>query len=141
MILDFIAAEVELYERMTAPVEEKHRLSSMELAIILFLANNPNHDTATEIVNIRHLAKSHVSTSVRSLEEKGLLRKAFRNGDHRTVHLSLTTAADEIVTDGRNAQARFYEVLKKDFSEEELKTMNSYFERVIDNVNTALSEV
>lgn len=140
MVLDFIAIEVELYERLVAWVEEKHELSSMELAILLFLANNPDRDTATDIVNIRRLSKSHVSTTLRMLEEKGLLRKAYLNGDHRTVHLSLTNQSDEIVADGRMAQSEFYSVLRKGFSEAEIQTMNSYFERMNNNVNAALRE-
>lgn len=140
MILDFLSAEGELYQRLTMPVAEKHGLSSMEFAIILFLANNPEHDTATEIVNIRHLTKSHVSTSIRSLVEKGLLSKEYRNGDHRTIHLILSEQTDAIVTDGRLAQRCFYDALFKGFSDEEHAQLEFFMERMNENILCALKE-
>lgn len=73
-ILDFISSEIELYNSKLKPIADHYGLTSMEFSILLFLANNPEYDTATEIVTIRHLTKSHVSASVRSLEEKGLLK-------------------------------------------------------------------
>lgn len=57
----------DLYGKMLAPVCERYGLTYMELTILLFLANNPRYDTATEIVKFRHLTKSHVSLTVRSL--------------------------------------------------------------------------
>ena len=33
-------------------------------SILLFLANNPEYDTASEIVRVRQLTKSHVSASI-----------------------------------------------------------------------------
>ena len=50
----------ELYENMVSPVCEKYELTYMEFTVLMFLANNPQYDTATQIVRYRHLAKSHV---------------------------------------------------------------------------------
>ena len=63
----------ELYENMVSPVCEKYELTYMEFTVLMFLANNPQYDTATQIVRYRHLAKSHVSVSIRSLQERGLI--------------------------------------------------------------------
>ena len=38
--------------------------------IIMFLHNNPHHNTAAEIVRIRKSTKSHVSSSLKKLENK-----------------------------------------------------------------------
>lgn len=43
--------------------------------IIMFLHNNPHHNTAAEIVRIRKSTKSHVSSSLKKLENKGLIKK------------------------------------------------------------------
>ncbi len=138
-MLDFIFAEVKLYQKIITPIEEKYDLTSMELTIILFLASNPNQDTATELINIKHLTKSHVSTSISSLEEKGFLRKTYLNGNNRTVHLTLTDKVSEIVSDGRIAQSEFVSVLRKGFSEKENDLINNLFKRINDNVNDALN--
>ncbi len=78
-IIDFIASFSELYEKRMAPVSTSFDLTAIELSIILFLANNPEYDTAKDIVNKRHLTKSHVSVSLRDLEERGYIKKALKN--------------------------------------------------------------
>ena len=44
-------------------------------------AEDPQYDTAAENVKYRCAAKSHVSLSVRSLQEKGVLAGAYREPD------------------------------------------------------------
>lgn len=39
----------------------------------MFLYNNPKYNTAADIVKVRKSTKSHVSTSLKLLEDKGLL--------------------------------------------------------------------
>ena len=63
----------------------------MEFNILLFLANNPEFDTAAQIIKKRAFTKSHVSMSVRSLEERGLLTGEYYGTDRRTIHLNSRT--------------------------------------------------
>ena len=44
-----------------------------EASIICFLKNNPQLDTAADIVEYKMLAKSHVSQAVESLIQKSML--------------------------------------------------------------------
>ena len=60
----------EVYASMVLPVCKKYGLTYMEFTVLLFLANNPQYDTATQIIKYRHIAKSHVSISIRSLQER-----------------------------------------------------------------------
>ena len=53
-----------VYRRFLEPVGEKYDLNRAELDVLLFLANNPSYDTATDIVEYRGLVKSHVSAAV-----------------------------------------------------------------------------
>ena len=94
----------ELYENMVSPVCEKYELTYMEFTVLMFLANNPQYDTATQIVRYRHLAKSHVSVSIRSLQERGLILGEHKGGNHRTIHLSVAGKATDIIAAGRAAQ-------------------------------------
>lgn len=63
------------YETLTRSVCEKYQLTQMEYDILMFLYNNPQYNTAADIVKIRKPAKSHVSTLLKFLEEKGLIEK------------------------------------------------------------------
>lgn len=76
----------------------------MEFNILLFLANNPECDTAARIIKKRAFTKSHVSMSVRSLEERGLLTGEYYGTDRRTIHLKLTDAAAPMVSDGKTSR-------------------------------------
>lgn len=138
--IDFIASGTELYERRMAPVSTSFSLTAVELSILLFLANNPEYDTAKEIVEKRHLTKSHVSISLRDLEERGFIRKEHRNGDNRTVHLVLLPASETVVREGQKAQTAFLTTMMKGFSPSEIDTFQSYIDRMNENVLRALQD-
>ena len=98
---------------------EKYKLTYMEFTVLMFLANNPQYNTATQIVRYRHLAKSHVSISIRSLQERGLILGEHKGGNHRTIHLSVSDKARDIIAAGRVAQGKFCEIVFAGFSKEE----------------------
>lgn len=122
------------YVKMVTPVCERHGLTYMEFTVLLFLANNPQFDTATEIVKYRQLTKSHVSISVSSLQRRGLLVGQHRDKNHRTVHLSVTDAAKSIVADGRKAQKKFIDAVFAGFSQEEAAAMKSMMIKIEKNI-------
>ncbi len=138
--IDFLASVAELYDRRMASVSSSFDLTAMELSILLFIANNPKYDTAKEIVEKRHLTKSHVSISLRDLEERGFIRKEHRNGNNRTVHLVLLPASDAVILEGRQAQAEFLSVISAGFSDTELTCFHAYIDRMNENVLAALRE-
>ena len=63
------------YEKVTGSVCEKYQLTHMEYDILMFLHNNPQHNTAAEIVKVRKSTKSHVSSSLKNLESRGLIER------------------------------------------------------------------
>ena len=92
-----------LYGKFVGGVCAKHGMARIELDILLFLANNPCFDTATDIIEIRYLSKSQVSAAVKLLEEKGYLRKEYADGNRKTAHLKLCQSAGDIIRDGKAA--------------------------------------
>ncbi len=129
-----------LYSRCVGEICEKRDITRMELDILLFLANNPCFDTATDIVEIRYLSKSQVSASVKLLEERGYLKKEYGAGNRKTAHLKICEAAAEAVADGRSAQEKFLEILLKGFSEDEIEAIRGYNSRIFDNLNAYMRE-
>ena len=63
----------------------------------MFLHNNPRHDTAAEIVRIRKSTKSHVSTSVKNLENKGLVERIKSKDNKKHIEIILLDKAESIV--------------------------------------------
>lgn len=129
-----------LYGRMMTPLLEQYGLTRMELDILLFLANNPEHDTARDMVELRHLAKSHVSVGVDSLVRRGLLERCFREGNRKMIHLRLRDGAGEIVAAGREAQRRYGETLFQGFTGDERARLMAMLDRIGDNVSAALDQ-
>lgn len=128
-----------MYDRMLIPAADKFGITKTELDILLFLANNPEYDTATDIVKVRRLTKSHVSTSVDSLVKKGLLERMLKDGNTKTVHLKIMPAADCIVEEGRAAQRNFWQILLDGLTAEEKRTAAVVLGKMHANINNALN--
>ena len=127
--VDFMADSRDFYTGLIDPVCKKYGLTQMEFNILLFLANNPEFDTAAQIT------KSHVSMSVRSLEERGLLTGEYYGTDRRTIHLKLTDAAAPMVSDGKNVQKRAAEIICRGFSPEEHRMLFELMNRINSNIS------
>ena len=130
---DDMAAMRSLYSAQLDAVGREYGLARVELDILLFLANNPQFDTATDIVERRCISKAHVSQSVKSLEQRGYLERRYAGDNRRTIHLHLLECAQAAVDAGRQAHARCLAVLLDGFSEVEEEQLRSYLSRISDN--------
>ena len=59
-----------LYEEQFEEICQKYQITQNEADILAFLANNPDYDTARDIVEIRMITKSYISKSVENLIKK-----------------------------------------------------------------------
>lgn len=130
-----------LYGSLFTPLLERRGLNQLEMDILLFLANNPAYDTARDIVEKRHLAKSHVSVGVDSLVERGFLERQLREGNRKTIHLRLTESAAPVVEEGRAVQLRYGQLLLEGFSEGEKEELFRLLEKIGENVDAALGDL
>ena len=129
-----------LYASCVGEICVKHGITRMELDILLFLANNPLYDTATDIVEIRYLSKSQVSSSIKLLEEHGYIRREYAQDNRKTAHLRVCEAAAPIIRDGRRAQENFLDVMLQGFTENEIENMKRYFDQMWNNIDSFLKE-
>ena len=130
---DDMAAMRSLYSTQMDAASRACGLARVELEILLFLANNPQFDTATDIVERRCISKAHVSQSVKSLEQRGYLERRYAGDNRRTIHLHLLEGAQAAVDAGRQAHARCLAALLEGFSEVEKELFRSYLSRISDN--------
>ena len=124
------------YSRVLEPVCAQWNLTRNEVDILLFLFNNPGLDRAADIVKCRGIAKSHVSLSVTTLEEKALLCRREDPSDRRTIHLALTCQGLAIASEARIAQEQFFDALHAGVTPEEL----AIWQRIIEKVNRNISK-
>ena len=122
-----------LYEKVTTPVREKYGLSYMEFVVLLFLANNEEYKKASDIVEILGIAKSHVSATVNTLEEKGLIQRTIDKDDKRSSILEINDSAKEIIEEGRKAQKEYHDLVFGSLIEEmeELERLQKIIEKNI----------
>ena len=129
-----------LYSKCIEEVCVKHRITRMELDILLFLTNNPRYDTAAEIVEIRYLSKSQVSASIKALEKRSFLKKEYARDNRKTAHLKICEKAGNIIEDGKQAQEKFVEIMLAGLSKEEEESIRQYFKHIWKNINSYLKE-
>ena len=122
-----------LYDKVSLPVRDKFGLTFMEFIVIMFLANNREYKKASDIVEVLGIAKSHVSMTILSLEERGLLDRTVDPCDKRSSILELKNT-EAIVEEGRKAQNGFMEILLDGLDEKELMDTKKSFEKIEENI-------
>ncbi len=129
-----------LYAKCVEWVCKKHDITRMELDILLFLANNPCFDTASDMISVRYLSKSQVSSSIKTLEAEGYIRKEFTADNRKTAHLKLCEGSSNIIKDGRAAQEEFVAVMFQDIPEEDINIMKKCNAHMLKNIYHYLKE-
>ena len=123
------------YHIMLAPLCKETGLPPMALDILLFLANNPEHNTAKDICRMRGHKSGIVSVHVERLVNDGLLERQEMPGDRRQTRLICTEKAQDIITRGRDIQWQFGLRLMEGISKEDHETMHRCFERIDVNLD------
>lgn len=131
---DILSQSQKAYGRQLEPVCKKWDLTRSEVDVLLFLYNNPQFDRAADIVTRRGMTKSHVSMSVASLADKGLLERQDSSQDRRTAHLRLLEPGVTIAAEARQAQRRFFDMLYEGVSPEELALWEKITRKVYENI-------
>lgn len=75
------------YELLMSYVCEKYQLRQMEFDILMFLYYSPESNTAADIVRARKSTKSHVSTSLQTLEYRRLIERKADDNNKRRVEI------------------------------------------------------
>ena len=122
-----------LYDKVSLPVRDKFGLTFMEFIVIMFLANNREYKKASDIVEVLGIAKSHVSMTILSLEERGLLERTMDPCDKRSSILELKNT-EAIVEEGRKVQNRFMEILLDGLDKKEVMDTKKSFEKIEENI-------
>ena len=128
------------YEVLSGEVCDRYGLTQMEYDILMFLHNNPQHNTAAEIVKIRKSTKSHVSTSLKKLEEKGLVERIQSEDNKKHIEIVLLDRAALIVEAGLNAQKQFAQDVLSGLTEEERHMCIKVFDKICNNAEKHLRE-
>ena len=118
------------YEMLSRKVCEKYQLTQMEYDILILLHNNPRHNTAAEIVKIRKSTKSHVSSSLKNLESRGLVKRVQSTDNKKHIEIVLLEAAIPIIEDGIKVQNEFAKTVLQGLTQEERRLCTEVFFKI-----------
>ena len=93
-----------------------------------------------EIVKIRKSTKSHVSTSLKNLENKGLVERIQSKDNKKHIEIVLLDKAEIIVKAGINAQKQFANNVLSGLTEEEKHMCIDVFDKICNNAEKYLKE-
>ena len=85
------------YHVMLTPLCKEAGLPPLAMDILLFLANNPEHNTAKDICRMRGHKSGIVSVHVERLVNDGLLERQEMPGDRRQTRLVCTEQAQALI--------------------------------------------
>ena len=128
------------YHVMLTPLCKEAGLPPLALDILLFLANNPEHNTAKDICRMRGHKPGIVSVHVERLVNDGLLERREMPGDRRQTRLICTEQAQALIERERQVQWQFGRRLLEGIPEEDLATMRRCLERMDGNLNGICKE-
>ena len=128
------------YELLSGEVCDRYGLTQMEYDILMFLHNNPQYNTAAEIGKIRKSTKSHVSTSLKNLESKGLVERIQSKDNKKRIEIALLDQAEIIIEAGMNTQKEFAHNVLRGLTEEETRLCIRVFDKICNNAEEYLRE-
>ncbi len=115
---------VEAYHAALQPICRDTGLPPMAVDILMFVANNPDNDTAKDICRCRGLKAGIVSVHIDRLVNEGLLLRQDVPDDRRKTRLVCTEAAGGIIERGRELQKNFAQRLLSGLSDAEIEVFH-----------------
>lgn len=139
-ILELAECSMQAYEKVCHPLCQELGMAQTAFDILMFLANNPQYQTARDIVSVRRLKANLVSFHVEKLVQEGFLIRNNVQGDRRKIALVCTGKAQPVIERGRKVQKLFQEKMTQGISREMLETMRQMTAITKKNVENILEE-
>jgi DNA-binding MarR family transcriptional regulator len=128
------------YTQLFLPLGAQYDLSQLEMDVLLFLHNNPGHNTARDIVELRGFAKSNVSTAIETLRARGYLTVAPDAHSRRVHRLYLTPDRRPVAAELAACQQDGLARLLTGFTPEERAQLWQLLSRIDGNLTAALRQ-
>lgn len=138
--IEFAEKLSKAYGKTCKPLCQELKIPQTAFDILLFLANNPEYKTASDIVEVRKIKANLVSINVDKLVNEGYLERKSVEGDRRKVHLICTEKSKDIIKKGQALQQSFFEYLFWGMDEETKKALQQGMMQMEENIEKMLEE-
>ena len=122
------------YNRTCKSLCQELKLPQTAFDILMFLANNPEFNTARDICEIRGIRSGMASVAVDFLVKNGYLIRQADPDDRRIWRLLITEKSTEIILTGKQIQQEFGHQLTEGISEKDLKVYMEIAEKFKENI-------
>ena len=126
--IEFPRKLLEVYNDACKPLCKKLKLPQTAFDILMFLGNNPQYQTARDIVKIRNIKANLISINV---------EKLVKEGDRRKTKLIITEKAHPVIKEGQQLQQGFVDQLFDNTTQEDKKN----FIHVMKNMDKNLDDI
>ena len=130
----------EAYAVVCKPLCKQLGLPQTAFDILMFLGNNPEYRTASDIVNIRHIKANLVSVHVDRLVREGYLTRHPVKDDRRKTELHCTDRALPVIARGKRLQKEFTARLFAGTDEETRRVFAAVTETMMKNLDRIREE-
>lgn len=96
-----------VYRKLCDQAVGEYEFTPNEIQVMMFLANNPGLDSASDIAHYRNISKGLVAKSVESLCQQGYLTTGKDEKDRRLIHLYLTEKSSDVVVKLKECRRTF----------------------------------
>lgn len=138
--IEFIRKFAQAYRISCRPLCQKLKIPQTAFDILMFLANNPEYKTASDIVEVRGIKANLVSVNVDKLVRDGYLKRENAKDDRRKTLLICTDKAQTIIKEGQKLQETFMKQLFEDTDEQTQKIFFILIESMEKNLEKILKE-
>ena len=122
------------YNRTCKSLCQELKLPQTAFDILMFLANNPEFNTARDICEIRGIRSGMASVAVDFLVKNGYLIRQADPDDRRIWRLLITEKSTEIILTGKQIPQEFGHQLTEGISEKDLKVYMEIAEKFKENI-------
>ena len=140
-LLQFLQHYTKYCDHQFLPLLTRTGITMREVHVLLFLANNPDYDTARDVTVLRGISKSQVSQAVDLLAAEGFLIRTPDQGDRRIVHLTISPDGWPLAKECQEIQEFCGQQLLVGLSPEEIETFRVIFDVVLNNGTRLAEEV
>lgn len=126
------------YAALCKPLCQKLHLPQTAFDILMFLANNPGCQTASDVVEVRKLKANLVSVNIDRLVQEGYLVREADPGDRRRTLLRCTEKACPIIEQGWALQEEFGVRLLEHTNEAQRKAFFETMDIINENLDAIL---
>lgn len=115
-------------------IRKKYELKKIELEVICCLRHSGEEDTVVGIHEYLNANRGHISQTVFSLCERGLITAQQDKKDRRYVHYRLTARGEKIATEADVVWKQIRKEMFAGISEEDLDIFNRVLRKVTENI-------